>query len=77
MDLTNAKYYGMLALVGAVIYSLLKLNLFVTQGQLEQQLRLLESQTRAEYATKQDIREIKESMILINTKLDKLNESLR
>lgn len=77
MDFTNAKHYGMLALVGLVIYSLLKLNLFVTQAQLEQQLRLLEAQIRSEYATKQDIREIKDSIAAVNITLDKLNEKLR
>lgn len=72
MELSTLKQYGVMALVGMVIYSLLKLNLFVTQAQLEQQLRLLEAQTRAEYATKQDIREIKDSIDSLNAKLDKV-----
>ncbi len=73
----NIKQYGMAALVGAVIYSLLKLNLFVTHAQLEQQLRIMESQTRMEYATKQDIAEIKATMNTLNTKLDKVYEKVK
>lgn len=77
MDFTNIKQYSFLALVGLIIFSLLKLNLFVTQAQLEQQLRLMEAQIRSEYATKQDIQEIKASIATLNSKLDKVYDKVR
>ncbi len=76
MDMTNLKQYSVMALVGILIVSLLKLNLFVTQAQLEQQLRILEAQIRTEYATKQDIQEIKDSISDINRKLDKFYDKV-
>lgn len=74
MELPPLKQFGWMAIVGIVLYSLLKLNLFVTHADLEQSLRTLESKVRGEYATRQDIQDIKHTLDTLNNKLDRLYE---
>lgn len=68
----TARQFGTVTLIGAVIYTLLNLNLFVTHAQLQDELRRLEHAINSQYATRQDINDVKQSLDRLNTKLDKL-----
>lgn len=70
----TVRQFGMATLVGAVIYTLLNLNLFVTHAQLQDELRRLEHAINSQYATRQDINDVKVSLDRLNSKLDKLND---
>ena len=70
----SARQLGTATLIGAVIYTLLNLNLFVTHAQLQDELRRLEHAISSQYATRQDINDVKQSLDRLNTKLDKLTD---
>ncbi len=71
-SMPSARKFGTVTLIGAVIYTLLNLNLFVTHAQLQDELRRLEHAINSQYATRQDINDVKVSLDKLNTKLDKL-----
>lgn len=75
MDLfSQYKQYVTPALISVLTISLLKMGIFVTHGDLEQSLRTLENTIRSEYATRQDIEDIK---ALLNRLDDRLNNAQR
>lgn len=74
--LTQAKQYITPALISVVTLSLLKMGIFITHGDLEQSLRMLENNIRSEYATKQDINDIKLLLNHMDTQLSKLDDRL-
>jgi hypothetical protein len=77
MDIiAQCKHYLMPAAVSVVAIGLLKIGLFVTHGDLEQSLRRLESGIRAEYATKQDIQDIKSLLHRLDLQLSRMDERL-
>ena len=64
------------ALISVVAVGLLKIGLFVTYGDLERSLRQMESTIRSEYATRQDIDDVKRMLTRMETHLDKLDDRL-
>ncbi len=74
--LSQAKQYMVPAAVSVMAISLLKIGLFVTHGDLEQSLRLLENSLRAEYATRRDIDDIKQLLGKMDSRLSRLDERL-
>lgn len=74
--LSQTRHYLLPALVSVVTVGLLKIGIFVTHGDLEQSLRLLENSIRAEYATKQDIADIKTLLNRLDLQLSRLDDRL-
>lgn len=74
--LTQARQYVVPALISFVTVSLLKLGIFVTPVELEQSLRQLENSIRAEYATRQDVEDIKTLLNRLDFQLNKINDRL-
>ncbi len=74
--LTQARQYVVPALISFVTVSLLKLGIFVTPVELEQSLRQLENSIRAEYATRQDVEDIKTLLNRLDLQLNKINDRL-
>jgi hypothetical protein len=52
------------------------MGIFVTHADLEQSLRSLETEVRAEYATKQDIADIKALLNRLDLQLSRLDDRL-
>ncbi len=72
----QARQYVVPALISFVTVSLLKLGIFVTPVELEQSLRQLENSIRAEYATRQDVEDIKLLLNKLDLQLNKINDRL-
>ncbi|WMU93391.1 hypothetical protein EMOOHJMP_00198 [Microcystis phage MaAM05] len=72
----QARQYVVPALISFVMVSLLKLGIFVTPVELEQSLRQLENAIRAEYATRQDVEDIKTLLNRLDLQLNKINDRL-
>ncbi len=72
----QARQYVVPALISFVTVSLLKLGIFVTPVELEQSLRQLENAIRAEYATRQDVEDIKTLLNRLDLQLNKINDRL-
>jgi hypothetical protein len=62
------------ASLSLIALSLLNTGLFVSSTQLERALRQMEGQIRAEYATRQDIQDVKGMLQELNLKLGRLEE---
>lgn len=62
------------AMLSVLAIGMLKIGLFVTYADLEKSLRQLETNIRSEYATKQDIQDIKLMLTRLDVQLSKLNE---
>lgn len=74
--LSGLKQYLLPAVLSLLAVSLLKMGLFVTFGDLEYSLRKLETAIRSEYATRQDIQDIKQMLVRMEDRLEKLDERL-
>lgn len=74
--LSQYKHYVAPALVSVLTVSLLKMGIFVTHGDLEQSLRMLESTIRSEYATRQDIEDIKSLLNRLDGQLSRLDDRI-
>ncbi|WP_303673472.1 hypothetical protein [Vampirovibrio chlorellavorus] len=72
----QARQYVVPALISFMTVSLLKLGIFVTPVELEQSLRQLENAIRAEYATRQDVEDIKTLLNRLDFQLNKINDRL-
>jgi hypothetical protein len=70
------KQYVAPALISVLTISLLKIGIFVTHADLEQSLRLMENAIRSEYATKQDIEDIKALLNRLDFQLSRLDDRL-
>lgn len=70
------KQYVTPALISVLTLSLLKMGIFVTHGDLEQSLRSLENNLRSEYATRQDIDDIKALLNRLDAQLSRLDDRL-
>jgi hypothetical protein len=70
------KHYVAPALISVVTVSLLKMGIFVTHADLEQSLRAMETSVRSEYATKQDIADIKALLNRLDFQLSRLDDRL-
>lgn len=73
---TQAKQYLMPAAISVMAVGLMKVGIFVTHGDMEQSLRTLENSIRGEYATRQDIEDIKFLLNRMNMQLDRLDDRL-
>lgn len=62
------------ALISLVTVSLLKMGIFVTPVELQQALRQLENSIRSEYATRQDVEDIKTLLNKIDDRLNNLRQ---
>lgn len=74
--LSNVRQYLVPALISLVTVSLLKLGIFVTPVELQQALRQLENSIRAEYATRQDVEDIKTLLNRVDAQLNKIDDRL-
>lgn len=74
--LSQAKHYVTPAVISILTVSLLKMGIFVTHGDLEQSLRSLEKNLRSEYATRQDIEDIKSLLNRLDGQLSRLDDRL-
>ena len=74
--LSQAKHYVTPAVISIITVSLLKMGIFVTHGDLEQSLRSLEKNLRSEYATRQDIEDIKSLLNRMDEQLSRLDDRL-
>lgn len=74
--LSQAKHYVTPAVISILTVSLLKMGIFVTHGDLEQSLRSLEKNLRSEYATRQDIEDIKSLLNRLDEQLSRLDDRL-
>lgn len=74
--LSHYKQYVAPALISVLTISLLKIGIFVTHADMEQSLRLLESAIRSEYATKQDIEDIKALLNRLDLQLSRMDDRL-
>ncbi|MCE3236988.1 MAG: hypothetical protein K0Q50_3180 [Vampirovibrio sp.] len=74
--LSQAKHYVTPAVISILTVSLLKMGIFVTHGDLEQSLRNLEKNLRSEYATRQDIEDIKSLLNRLDEQLSRLDDRL-
>jgi len=74
--LSQYKHYVTPALVSVLTVSLLKMGIFVTHGDLEQSLRTLEGTLRSEYATRQDIDDIKSLLNRLDAQLSRLDDRI-
>ena len=72
----SLKQYLLPALISVIAIGLLKVGLFVTYGDMERSFRLLEQSIRSEYATKQDIQDIKLLLTRVDMHLVKLDDRL-
>lgn len=72
----QSKQYVMPALISVVMVGLMKIGIFVTQADLVQAFRQLENAIRIEYATKQDIQDIKTMLNRLDLQISKLDERL-
>jgi hypothetical protein len=63
-------------LVAVVAVSLMKLDLFVTYADMEREFRMLETKNTAQFATKQDIQEIKQLLASLNISFRRIEEHL-
>jgi hypothetical protein len=70
------KHYFAPALISVLTVSLLKMGIFVTHGDLEQSLRALETLIRSEYATRQDIDDIKSLLNRLDDQISRMDERL-
>jgi hypothetical protein len=70
------KHYVAPALISVLTVSLLKMGIFVTHADLEQSLRAMETEVRAEYATKQDIADIKALLNRLDLQMSRLDDRL-
>lgn len=73
---TQARQYLVPALISLVTVSLLKMGIFVTPVELQQALRQLENSIRAEYATRQDVEDIKTLLNRVDSQLNKIDDRL-
>jgi hypothetical protein len=73
---SQAKQYFMPALISVVTVGLLKIGIFVTHGDLEQSLRAMETSIRSEYATKQDIEDIKALLNRLDLQISRMDDRL-
>jgi hypothetical protein len=73
---SQAKQYFMPALISVVTVGLLKIGIFVTHGDLEQSLRAMETSIRSEYATKQDIEDIKALLNRLDVQISRMDDRL-
>jgi hypothetical protein len=73
---SQAKQYFMPALISVVTVGLLKIGIFVTHGDLEQSLRVMETSIRSEYATKQDIEDIKALLNRLDVQISRMDDRL-
>ena len=74
--LSQAKHYVTPAVISILTVSLLKMGIFVTHGDVEQSLRSLEKNLRSEYATRQDIEDIKSLLNRLDGQLSRLDDRL-
>jgi hypothetical protein len=74
--LSQIRQYAIPALVSLITVSLLKLGIFVTPVELEQSLRRLENSIRTEYATRQDVEDIKTLLNRLDFQLNKIDDRL-
>lgn len=74
--LSQIRQYLLPALISLVTVSLLKMGIFVTPVELEQSLRHLENSIRAEYATRQDVEDIKTLLNRLDLHLNKIDDRL-
>jgi hypothetical protein len=74
--LTQYKQYWISALTSLVAVGLFKMGLFVTHGDLEQSLRMLESDIRATYATQRDIEDIKHLLNRVDVQLSRIEDRM-
>jgi hypothetical protein len=70
------KQYVAPALISVLTISLMKMGIFVTHADMEQSLRVMESAIRSEYATKQDIEDIKALLNRLDLQLSRLDDRL-
>lgn len=70
------KNYLLPAVISIVTVGIMKIGIFVTHGDLEQSLRMLENSIRAEYATKQDIEDIKFLLHRLDAQLSRMDDRL-
>lgn len=73
---SQAKQYFMPAVISVVTVGLLKIGIFVTHGDLEQSLRAMETSIRSEYATKQDIEDIKALLNRLDVQISRMDDRL-
>jgi hypothetical protein len=73
---SHAKQYFMPAVISVVTVGLLKIGIFVTHGDLEQSLRAMETSIRSEYATKQDIEDIKALLNRLDVQISRMDDRL-
>lgn len=73
---SQIRQYLLPALISLVTVSLLKMGIFVTPVELEQSLRHLENSIRAEYATRQDVEDIKTLLNRLDLHLNKIDDRL-
>ncbi|HEY9685473.1 MAG TPA: hypothetical protein V6C52_00710 [Coleofasciculaceae cyanobacterium] len=64
------------AVISVVTVGLLKIGIFVTHGDLEQSLRAMETSIRSEYATKQDIEDIKALLNRLDVQISRMDDRL-
>ena len=69
---SQLKHYCLPTLISIVAVGILKIGIFVTRGDMEQSLRSLENSIRSEYATKQDIDDIKSLLNRLDIQLSRL-----
>lgn len=74
--IAQARQFIIPALISVVAVSILKLGIFVTPVELEQSMRQLENAIRSEYATRQDVEDIKTLLNRLDLQLNKLNDRL-
>lgn len=74
--ISGIKQYVFPAILSVLALGLLKIGLFVTYGDLERSLRHLETTIRSEYATKQDIQDVKVMLTRLDVQLGKINDRL-
>lgn len=72
----QSKQYVLPAFISVVMVSLMKIGIFVTQADLVQSFRQLENAIRLEYATKQDVQDIKTMLNRLDVQISKLDERL-
>lgn len=75
-SISSIKQYVFPAVLSVLAVGLLKIGLFVTYGDLERSLRQMETTIRSEYATKQDIQDVKIILTRLDEHLGKINERL-
>ena len=73
---SHLKQWVLPAVLSVIAIGLMKMGLFVTYGDLERSLRLLETEMRGEYATRSDIQDIKGMLHKLDTQLGKVNDRL-